>query len=51
MYVPMKDLQWFYDRIGQTVTRNGRDFTILNREYANYAWELQDNGFEYANRI
>ena len=47
----MKDLQWFYDRIGQTVTRNGRDFTILNREYANYAWELQDNGFEYANRI
>jgi len=42
-----KDIQWFYDHIGQTVTRNGRDFSIENQRYAEYAWKLQDNGFEY----
>lgn len=46
---PMRrDLQWFRNHIGLTVTRNGRDFTIVNERYADYAWSLQDNGFEYA---
>ena len=42
-----RDLQWFRNHIGLTVTRNGRDFTIVNEIYADYAWSLQDNGFEY----
>ena len=47
--IPMRrDIQWFYDRVGLTVTRNGRDFTIVDKKYADYAWSLQDNGFEYA---
>lgn len=42
-----KDIQWFYDHIGLTIRRNGRDFTIQNTLYADYAWKLQDNGFDY----
>lgn len=46
-----RDIQWFYDRESQTVLRNKRDFTIVNKRYADYAWALQDNGFEYEERI
>lgn len=38
-----QDIQWFYNHIGLSVTRNGRDFIIKNQQYAEYAWDLQEN--------
>ncbi len=43
----MRELEWFIERVGQNVLRNGRIFYIANEQTAKYAYSLQEYKFEY----